>query len=777
LARPSWTHTIAVKKPLDVLQQKFQAALNLHRQGKLADAAKLCEEIIFYDRKHFGAHLLLGTICGENRQFERAVEFLSKAIKLNPKNAEAHFNCGIALKELKRYEQALLSYDTAISLKHNYHEAYYNRGIVHLELSRFEDALASNDRAIFLKPDFAEAYNNRGMALKELNRLDEALANCDIAIKLKPNYEVAHKNRGFVLKEVGRLDEALASYNKAIELKPDYAEAYSDRGIAFWELKRLDEALASCNKAIELKPDYAEAYNNSGMALKELKRLDEALASYNKAVELKPDYAEAYNNCGMVLIELKRHDEALASYNKAVELKPGIDFLISYRLHTKMFICDWRNLKQEIQELRLQIEKSKTASNPFILLGLVDSAPLQKKCAEIYTKDKHSNLQRGLSPTVPSRKHRITIGYFSADFHNHATAYLMAELFERHDHDRFRVVAFSLGPNSKSEMRERIKPHFDAFHDVGVMSDREIVGLARQEEIDIAIDLKGFTKDSRVNIFASRLAPVQVNYLGYPGTMAADFIDYVIADPTLIPLEYQEHYSEKVVYLPHSYQPNDRKREISQKKFTRAELGLPKDGFVYCCFNNNWKITPDVFDLWMDVLKRTPTSVLWLLEDNKHVAENLRREAQVRGVKPDRLIFARRMPMAQHLARHKCADLFLDTLPCNAHTTASDALWAGLPVLTRMGESFASRVAASLLNAIGLPELIANSAIEYERLAIDLAQYPAKLAAIKQKLSDNQLTMPLFDSQLYAKHLEAAYIAMHERYRSGLPAAHIRIDP
>ncbi len=413
--------------------------------------------------------------------------------------------------------------------------------------------------------------------------------------------------------------------------------------------------------------------------------------------------------------DCKRLDEALASYNKAVELKPGIDFLIGYRLHTKMFVCDWRNLDQEIQELRLQIEKSKTASNPFILLGLVDSAPLQRNCAEIFTKENFSSLQWGLAPVVSSRKHRITIGYFSADFHDHATARLMAELFERHDHDRFRVVAFSLGPNSKSEMRERIKPHFEAFHDVRLMSDSEIVGLARQEEIDIAVDLKGFTKDSRVNIFASRLAPVQVNYLGYPGTMAADFIDYIIADPTLIPLEYQEHYSEKVVYLPHSYQPNDRKREIAQKNFTRAELGLPNDGFVYCCFNSNWKITPDVFDLWMDILKKTPTSVLWLLEDNKHAAENLRQEAQVRGVEPDRLIFAERMPMAQHLARHKCADLFLDTLPCNAHTTASDALWAGLPVLTRMGESFASRVAASLLNAIGLPELITNSAIEYER--------------------------------------------------------------
>jgi protein O-GlcNAc transferase len=777
LARPSWTNTIAVKKPQDVLQRKFQAGLNLHREGKLLDAAKLCEEIIFYDRRHLGAHLLLGIIFGENRQFERAVEFLSKAIKLNPRNAEAHFNCGIALKELKRYEQALLSYDAAISLKHNYHEAYYNRGIVQLELSSFEDALASNDRAISLKPDFAEAYNNRGMALKGLERLDEALADCDMAIKLKPNYAVAHKNRGFALKELGRLDEALASYSKAIKYKPDFAEAYNNRGMALKELKRLDEALASYNKAIELKPDYAEAYMNRGIALWELNRLDEALASYNKAIEFKPDFAEAYSNRAMTLWGLKRLDEALASYSKAVELKPGVDYLLGYCLHAKMFVCDWRNLNQEIQELQLQIEKSKTASSPFILLGLVDSAPLQRKCSEIFTKEKRSSLQWGLAPTVPNRKHRITIGYFSADFHNHATAYLMAELFERHDHDRFRVLAFSFGRNSKSEMRERIKPNFEAFHDVGLMPDSEIAGLARKEEIDIAVDLKGFTKDSRKNIFASRLAPVQVNYLGYPGTMAADFIDYIIADPTLIPPECQEHYSEKVVYLPHSYQPNDRKREIAEKNFTRAELGFPKDGFVYCCFNNNWKITPDVFDLWMDVLKRTPTSVFWLLEDNKHAAENLRREAQVRGVEPDRLIFAGRMPMAQHLARHKCADLFLDTLPYNAHTTASDALWAGLPVLTRMGESFASRVAASLLNAIGLPELITTSAAEYERMAIDLAQNPVKLAAIKQKLSDNRLTMPLFDSQLYAKHLEAAYTAMHERYQSGLPAAPIRINP
>jgi predicted O-linked N-acetylglucosamine transferase (SPINDLY family) len=374
-----------------------------------------------------------------------------------------------------------------------------------------------------------------------------------------------------------------------------------------------------------------------------------------------------------------------------------------------------------------------------------------------------------------TKSNQIAIGYFSADFHNHATAYLMAELFESHSRGRFRFIAYSFGPDTKDQMRERIKSSFDEFHDVRFMSDKQVAELSRSASIDIAIDLKGFTQDSRPGIFASRAAPLQVNFLGYPGTMGADCYDYLIADHTLIPDKHQSGYVEKIVYLPHSYQPNDRQRKIADKLFTRKELGLPEDAFVFCCFNNNYKITPPVFDTWMELLRVVEKSVLWLFEDNKFCSENLRREARQRGIDPHRLVFAKMLPLAEHLARHRCADLFLDTLPYNAHTTASDALWAGLPLLTQIGETFAGRVAASLLNAAGLPELITTSAREYERTAIELAQNPARLVSIKQKLWDSRLNMPLFDSELYAKHLEAAYAAMHERYLVGLPPAHIHV--
>ena len=324
-------------------------------------------------------------------------------------------------------------------------------------------------------------------------------------------------------------------------------------------------------------------------------------------------------------------------------------------------------------------------------------------------------------------------------------------------------------------MRQRLKVAFDKFIDVRNMSDRDVALLARSLEIDIGIDLNGFTEGERTDIFAMRAAPIQVSYLGYPGTMGADYIDYLIADPTLISASHQPHYTEKIVYLPNSYQPNDRKRRISDKVFTRAEAGLPQEGFVFCCFNNNYKITPDIFESWMRILGRVGGSVLWLFEDNEIAARNLKKEASVRDIDPERLVFARHMALPEHLARHRLADLFLDTLPYNAHTTASDALWAGLPVLTQIGETFAGRVAASLLNAVRLPELITTTRDAYEELAVELATDPAKLAGIKQKLSDNRLTTPLFDTELFAKHIEAAYMQMYERYQAGLPPDHIHV--
>jgi predicted O-linked N-acetylglucosamine transferase (SPINDLY family) len=504
--------------------------------------------------------------------------------------------------------------------------------------------------------------------------------------------------------------------------------------------------------------------------------LDEALTSYDRAIELKRDYADAFNNRGIVLQELKRLDEALTSYDKAIELKHDYEYLLGTMLHTKMFLCDWQDFEVAVQSLLLKIDEGKKCSPSFPVLALSDSLAIQQKTSEIWIKDKHP-----ISPSISSipkylRRNKIRIGYYSADLHNHATAYLMAELFERHNKTKFELIAFSFGPDKKDEMRQRLSKAFDQFIDVRLRSDKDIALMSRDMQIDVAVDLKGFTQDQRTGIFSYRAAPIQVNYIGYPGTMAAEYIDYIIADSTLIPIESREYYSEKVIYLPNSYQVNDRNRVVAGNEFTKEELGLPKDGFVFCCFNNNFKITPHTFDGWMRILKAVEGSVLWLLEDNPTAGINLRKEAQTRGIDPNRLVFANRMKLPEHLARHRAADLFIDTLPCNAHTTASDAIWAGLPVLTCMGESFASRVAASLLNAIELPELITTTQEEYEATAIELATHPVKLKAIKYKLEKNRLTTALFDTPRFTEHIEAAFTQMYERYQADLPADHIYIE-
>ncbi|MBT8622637.1 hypothetical protein AOC22_07090, partial [Polynucleobacter paneuropaeus] len=455
--------------------------------------------------------------------------------------------------------------------------------------------------------------------------------------------------------------------------------------------------------------------------------------------------------------------------------KSDIDWALGDLLHTKMKICSWSGLAESLEAISKKVAANEKVAQPFPLLALNDDSFLHKKSSEIYVQSRYS-FNSVLEPIIKRpQSQKIRVGYFSADFHNHATGYLMAELFELHDKSQFELVGFSFGPIAIDEMRQRLKKSFDQFIEVGSKSDVEVAKLSRELNIDIVVDLKGFTQDARTGIFAHRSAPIQVNYLGYPGTIGADYMDYIIADKTLIPPQSQQSYSEKVVYLPNSYQVNDRQRIVSDKQFTRQELGLPENGFVFCCFNNNFKILPATFAGWMRILKAVEGSVLWLLQDNHWAPENLKKEAEKQGIAADRLLFAERLPLPEHLARHRQADLFLDTFPYNAHTTTSDALWAGLPVLTLMGESFASRVAASLLNAIGLPELITSTQQEYEALAIELAQNPQKLIEIKLKLAKNRLTAPLFDTPLFTKNLEATYIKMYERYRADLQPDHITI--
>ncbi len=614
------------------------------------------------------------------------------------------------------------------------------------------------------------------LVLHRSGQLDLAETKYKKLLNFLPNNIDLLTNLGTIALQKGMLEEGVKIINKSLLINPNQSTAHNNCGNALKELTRFDEALASYDRAIELKLNDAEVYSNRGLTLQELKKTDEALASYDRAISLKPDYADAYFNRGITLHKLNRLDKALTSFNRAIELKLDIDFLLSYSLYTKIQLCIWDDLSQRLNEITKKIINNEKAALPFSMLVLVDEPEIQKKTNEIYVKKECPTIN--VLPKIKRYpKHsKIRVGYFSADFHDHATMHLMAELFECHDKKKFELIAFSFGPDKKDEWRQRVLLCFDQFVDVRLKSDQEISLLARKMEIDIAIDLKGFTRDSRPNIFAEGSAPIQVSYLGYPCTMAADYIDYLIADSILIPEEKQQHYSEKIVYMPNSYQVNVSKRNISETSLMRHEFGLPNTGFVFCCFNNNYKITPTIFAGWMRILKAVENSVLWLFESNKAASKNLKKESKKFGINEDRLVFATYTTVEEHLNRIKLADLFIDTLPYNAHTTTSDALRMGLPVLTCIGNTFASRVAASLLNAVNLQELITNTQEQYESFAIKLAMHPEKLNTIKEKLIKNLPTAALYDTQLFVRHLESAYLNMYDRYQKGLNPDHIYVE-
>jgi len=687
---------------------------------------------------------------------------------------QAKLRQGLALHQQGNLADAERIYGEVLRQQSNHFDALHLLGVIALQTRRTERAVELITKAIGLDEKVATAHSNLGSALHDLKRPAEALASYDKAIALKPDYAEAHYNRGNALSGLKRSEDALATYDRAIALKPDYAEAHSNRSVTLQDLKRPADALASCDRAIALKPDYAEAYYNRGNALSDLKRPEEALASWDKAIALKPDYAEAYYNRGSAFARLRRHDKAFAAYDKALALNSDLIGAESARLHSKMHICDWSNFDADCAHLISSV-RNENVNIPFQLLAIPSSSGDQLQCAKRWIANKYPPSEKSIWQGNRYDHSRIRIAYLSADFYQHATSYLMAGMFECHDNSRFDVTAISIEADDNSELRQRLKAAFEHFIDARNYTDVQIADLVRGLEIDILIDLKGFTADSRTGILARRSAPIQVNYLGYPGTMGAPYIDYIVADQIVIPKTQWGFYSEKVVFLPNSYQVNDTKRSIADKALTRAELALPPTGFVFCCFNNNYKITPRIFDCWMRILKQVEGSVLWLLEDNANAASNLRKEAAARDVSTERLIFAKRMPLPEHLARHRLADLFLDTLPCNAHTSASDALWAGLPVLTSLGETFAGKVAASLLNAIRLPELITTTLEAYERMAIDLVMHPERLAIIKRKLAENRLTTPLFDTKLFTRHIEAAYRTMYERHQAGLAPDHIDV--
>lgn len=708
-----------------------------------------------------------------------------RKVSPSPAKARSRFAEAAALHERGRIAEAERLLDEILLGEPDHHAALRLRGAIALQTGRTEEAVALIARSIALHPVDPFAHRNLGYALGLLGRREEAIASCEKAIALKPDFANAHFNRGALLEEIAQFDEAFASYENAIRADPGYAEAHNNRANALKRMNRHEEALAAATRAIALKRGYPEAHVTRGGALYGLKRYEEAARSFEKALAFRPDYWSAYAGLGIAKNALKRFDEAQASFRRAMELHSlcarGPKFeaehavLLGNLFHTCMRTCDWSDLDLLVTEIVNQTD-TRCATHPFPMLAASHSPSLHRKVAEGWARTCVPEVKSNRLSPHP-RGEKIRVGFFSADFHHHATAELIAELVERHDRARFEWTAFSFGPDYRDGMRARLQRAFDRFCEARAASDRDIANLARELQIDIAVDLKGYTEDSRPGIFALRAAPVQVNYLGYPGTIGAPYIDYLIADPFLIPETHREHYSEKIVTLPDTYQPNDTKRAIAERVPSRGELGLPEKGFVFCCFNASFKIQAETFASWMRILAKTGGGVLWLLDDNPSATANLKREAGSRGIDPARLIFAPRVPVPEHLARHKQADLFLDTFPYGAHTSASEALWAGLPVLTLVGDTFASRVAASLLHAVGMPELVTTTLGEYEALALALASSPENLGSVKRKLAENRPGAPLFDSERYGKHFEAALVAMAERHWANLPPEHIVIAP
>lgn len=673
-----------------------------------------------------------------------AEDLLRKVIARDPKVAKAYellaYICGNR-QDLAACEEFL---EKAAALPQCSPEALFYLGRAQLQRGRAREAVGSFDRAMKQAGEFFEGLHELGVAHSAL----------------------------------GAHDAALQAFRRAERLNPRSRELQSNLADTLAALQQFGQALQHYDRALTLDPKFVQAWANRGTVLTELGRGPDALESYTRALALAPEDVPTLMNRAATLTVLKRHAEALSCYDEVARLAPDTDYLRGQRLHAAMFAGRWDGWADQVGDIVARVEAGEKAAMPFALTATPASSAILLKCARTYAQDKHPAREPTavLAPVVRDPGRKLRVGYFSTDFREHPVSQLIARVLECHDRGRFEWFGFALGPPVRDEMGARIAAAFDHFAHVGDRSDAAIATMARDAGIDIAVDLNGFTEGARPDIFARRAAPVQVNYLGYPGTMGCDYMDYIVADATLIAPDEYAHYAEKIVVLPDSYQANDNTKRVAEGMTTRESSGLPPNGFVFACFNSNYKITPDVFDVWMRLLRNVPSSVLWLLEGNADARSAIEAEASRRGAGAERIVWAPRMPLAEHLARHAHADLFLDTFHYNAHTTGGDALWSGLPVLTLAGPTFASRVCASLLGAVGLPELVTHTVEAYEALALALATSPERLAELRGRLQMNRKTMPLFDSPLFARRIEAAYEAMWDRHQRGLAPDHIRIS-
>jgi predicted O-linked N-acetylglucosamine transferase (SPINDLY family) len=760
------------------LAEILQHGMAAHREGRLADAERSYQAVLALKRDNFDSLHLLGVVRWQQRRHDEASALIKQALRVRPDSAEACSNLGIVLQSLNRPAEAIAAYDRALAINPRYAKALCNRGDALRALGRNAEALASYDKALAAAPDYTEALVNRGVVLRDMSRHAEALASFDRALAARPGNREILYNRGNSLQSLGRFAQALRDYDSVLAANPNAAEAHNNRGCVLEKLGRFDQALASFEAVLALRPDDTDALHNRGNMLLALARHADAVASYDRALALAPQRVDTLHNRGQALMLSRRYAEAIAAFAAVLAVEPANAASSAALANCRLLVCDW-------QEAARLAERAAAAArggdwsrlDPFGALCLFDSPADHLEYARAYVRR-----QVPVRPQPPyarplRRADRIRIAYLSSDFRNHPIAHLTSELYERHDRRRFEVIGISFGADDRSEARTRLVGAFDGFHDVRFTSDAEVAELVRGLEVDIAVDLNGHTAGARIGILARRPAPIQVQYLGYLGTMGADFIDYVIGDEIVLPHEQQQFYTEKIVRLPGCFQITDSVARVPSEVPGRGELGLPEGAFVFCCFNNNYKIMPAVFDRWMRLLNAAEGSVFWLYGANEPAMAGLRREARSRGVDPARLVFAPALPLADYRARLCRADLFLDTLPYNAGATASDALRAGLPIVTCAGRGFAGRMGASLLNAVGLPELVTTNLDAYEAVALKLATDRTLLESIRRKLAQNWQTCPLFDVERACRHIEAAYATMWDICLRGEPPRSFRVEP
>jgi predicted O-linked N-acetylglucosamine transferase (SPINDLY family) len=776
----------------------FQQALSLRKQGDPLRADALCAEVLEIEPRHFNAYHLRGLIAFDQGDIDRGIEFIERSLATNPHQPLAYSNLGNALLSAGRPQLALDQLDQALRLKSDLVIAHYNRGNALKALGRLEEALASYDAALQRDGSHAKALNNRGLVLQELGRHEEARYSYVLASNLDPRLTAPRKNlaavllrldrsaealavsdhllarephdpeilcgRGNALLALQRLEEARECYSRALKVNPQCVEALMNRSSVLQRQRQLEAALEDCECALELAPESVLALGNAGNVLLGLDRVPAALACFDRAFALAPGDCSALHGRGASLLKLERFEEAAQAFAQLLRLQPDHHSALGNLFHLRMEQCDWHEYGELSSRVIESLRRTKKFVNPLSLL-LVEDAETTLACARAFVEEMLP-LELNPGPFPPPAgfqdRNKIRVAYVSADFCDHPVSQLLVGVLERHDREAFEVIGVALRPRRSGSFEQRVHDAFDRWIDASGMSDREVAELMREWGVDIALDLMGFTEGSRLGIFGHRAAPVQVSYLGYAGTVGAPFMDYLLADEVVIPPDHERWYDERVVRLPHCYLPTDDRRLVAMPP-TRGEAGLPPQGFIFCAFTKAHKINPPVFDVWMRLLRETDGSVLWLRDMGAAARANLTREAGRLGVDGSRLVFAPRVASsAEHLGRLALADLYLDTQPHNAHSTTCDALWAGVPVLTCLGSTFASRVAASALAAAGLPELITHSLAEYERCALDLVRRPERLGVLRSRLTFEGRQSPLFDTAGYTGHLEAAFRRMQE---------------